>query len=170
MTRLPNSRRLAAWLVAAAAVLVAVVLVGRWERNRNVHAQNVRMEAVYRKATADGFVSRLLDGYRLDWSFDCLLYHAPGHPKDISDYELCFDPNGRLVQTVDRSSGTPSFADLHSEPSRTAVRVPVPRILAAFKALGGSKDPRLAGVGLHQATLPVRFADIGVVGPPPPTH
>lgn len=169
MTSLSRPRRRAAAAgVAVVVALVAIVAVGRWEHNRNVAAQNARMEAVYRVATAGGIVSSRLDGYRLAWTFDCLLYHPVGKPEDSSAFELCFDPYGRLIETIDRSSDSPSFGDLHAEPSRSAVRVPVPRILAAIKALGGRKDPRLAGTGLDRTTLPVHFSDVGVASPPPP--
>lgn len=157
-------------LVAAALVLLAgLALLGRWERDRNAAAQNHAMRSVYDVATSRGLDSTLLDAYRLDMQFDCLLYHPVGRPQDVAAYELCFDPHGRLVQTIDRHTGSPTFATLHEQPSLAAVRVPVHRLMAIFAARGVlATDPRFAGVGSDAPALPLVNGDTGAFAFPKP--
>ncbi|HVS85728.1 MAG TPA: hypothetical protein VHD91_08850, partial [Gaiellaceae bacterium] len=95
------------------------------------------------------------------YRFDCLLYSPPGHPRLISAYEICFDPDGRLVQTIDRHTGTPHFASLLEQPSSATFRVPVPRLIALFRRLGVFGDDRLAGKQDETTTLPTIDADSG---------
>lgn len=146
----------------AFAALVSLPFVGRWERNRNAAVQNRAMDAVFRRATSDGLVSRRLWRYRLNWSFDCLVYKAQSDPTATSGLELCFDPRGRLIETIDRVSGTAHFGSLIEQPTLATLTVPVPTLLRAFAAAGAFRDPRLAGVSPARLTsLPVGFYDIG---------
>lgn len=151
-------------LVSALALLfvgAALVVVGRWERGLNADRQNAEMAAVFHTATAKGVVSPLLDFYRLTPAADCLLYHPPGRPTEYSDYELCFDAEGRLVETIDRHTGLARFGSLLESPSLATLTVPVPTLVAALGALGAAHDPRLAGTGLG-AGLPLGFDDHGL--------
>ena len=158
------SRRRLVTVVALALVALAVAAaVGRWERQRNAGAQNREMAVVYRLATSDGLISPRLHFYRLFYEFDCLVYGQAGRPVAVSAYELCFDPQGRLVETIDRRTSTPVFGTLRTDPSLATLTVPVPRLLAALRALGAAKDDRLAGVSLHGSELPVGFPDRGAL-------
>jgi hypothetical protein len=152
----------------ALVLLVVLPFVGRWERSRNASRQNARMEAVYRTATVDGLDSPLLDRYRLDRTFDCLLYHPVGRPIDVAAYELCFDRVGRLVETIDRDTGNPTFGSLVEQPELATLRVPPHEILAALAAhrvmIG---DPRMSGVSVDSPVLPTGFNDLGAFGFPP---
>ncbi len=163
------SRRLGLPLVAvAAAALVGLVFVGRWEQRHNAANQNARMKSVFRLATSDGLLSRRLDAYRLASSFDCLLYAPPGDPTATSGLELCFDSQGRLVQTIDRRQATPRFASLQEQPSLATVRVPVPKLEHLLVATGiYARDPRLKGAPLEPSHLPIASSgDVGVFGVP----
>lgn len=156
-------------VVPALALVVGLVFLGRWEEHHNAAVQNARMAAVYRLATSDGLISKRLYAYRLDWRFDCLVYSPPGRPSETNALELCFDPQGRLVETIDRRTPSPTFGSLREQPSLATVRVPVRRLLAALAALHAFQyDSRLAGVSRDRSTLPVRFDDLGAFhfGPP----
>lgn len=154
--------RIAVLASAAVVALGALVFVGRWERDRHAHAVNAEMKAVYTRATGDGLVSHLLGGYRLDSTFDCLVYAPADKPSASAGLELCFDQNGRLVQAIDRADGAPRFYTLQEQPSLATFRVPVPNLMKAFIATGAFSDPRLVGVSPHRSTLPVGNPDIGV--------
>lgn len=154
--------RIAVLALAAVVGLGALVLIGRWERDRHAHGVNAAMKAVYARATADGLVSHHLGGYRLDSTFDCLVYAPADKPSASAGLELCFDEDGRLVQAIDRAHGSPRFYSLQEQPSLATVRVPVPKLLKAFVAIGAFADPRLVGVSPHRSTLPVGTPDIGV--------
>lgn len=152
----------------ALAVLVGLAFLGRWEQRHNAANQNARMAAVYRLATSDGLLSRRLDAYRLASAFDCLLYAPPGDPKATSGLELCFDGQGRLVQTIDRRQATPRFASLQEQPSLATVRVPVPQLEHVLVATGVyARDPRLKGAPLGPTHLPISSSgDVGVFAVP----
>ncbi|MGH3049088.1 MAG: hypothetical protein ACRDLK_02940 [Gaiellaceae bacterium] len=165
-------RRTGAVAGVAVVALVALAFVGRWERGRNASSQNGQMRAVFDVATSRGLDSRLLDEYRLDFAFDCLLYHPAGRPADVAAYELCFDRRGRLVETIDRHTGTPRFASLHEQPALSDLRIPVPRLMAILAARGAPQaDPRLASVSADASTLPLASGDEGAFRfpKPPPT-
>lgn len=154
-------RKPLAGLLGALALLAAFVAVGRWERGRNAAIQNDHMLAVYRSATAQGLDSPLLDRYRLDLRFDCLLYHPRSRPADVSAYELCFDAQGRLVQAIDRSSGSPHFWSLLEQPSLATFRVPVRLLVDTLVVRGASKtDPRLRAWKASMG-LPLGIDDVG---------
>jgi hypothetical protein len=162
MSIVRSHRRLAAGIAVAAVLLAALVAVGRWERSRHARSENARMAAVFRLATVDGLNSRLLDGYRLSNPYDCLLYHPPGKPLETSAYEVCFDAHGRLVQTIDRDSGTAQIGSLLEQPSLATLRVPVRSILQIFVSRGLTKaDARLHGITAGMPTLPISSGDIG---------
>jgi hypothetical protein len=145
--------------LVALALLGVAVLVGRWEMRRHAADENTRMAVVYRAATARGLRSGSLDAYRLAPAFDCLVYSAPAGPYAL---ELCFDPQGRLVETIDRRGARPSIASLREQPSLATLRVPTRRLLSAFAAARAFRDRRLAGVSVHRGTLPVGFSDDGL--------
>jgi hypothetical protein len=161
--------RIGAGIAGALVVLALLVVVGRWERNRNAARQNARMEAVYRTATAQGLDSPLLDRYRLDLQADCLLYHPPGRPQDNAAYELCFDAQGRLVETIDRHTGKPQFASLREQPGLAAIRVrpaAIDRILVRRGVF--ALDPRIKGETPDPNALTLVNGDMGAFAFPRP--
>lgn len=155
-------RKVALVIAGAVALLVVLAFVGRWEGNRNVRVQNARMRAVWDVATSDGFFSSRAKLYRLDEFFDCITYSPRGRPQDYSAYELCFDRQGRLVQTIDRHTGTPVFSSLLEEPSRAAIRVPIPTIYRDFERVGICKDHRLVEWPCRPDAIPTTNGDQGL--------
>ena len=112
------SRRAA--LVAAAAVvaLVLLVLVGRHEGGRHADEENRGIERIRR--LVGPLDSPPPDMYRLLSKFSCLLWRRDGNRRAL---ELCFDREGRVVEAIDRRSGTPRISSLREDPSAATVRV-----------------------------------------------
>jgi hypothetical protein len=152
--------------LVALAVLAGFAILGRWERTRNARIQNEQMAAVFMRATSDGLASHRLDRYRLGWTIDCLTYVPRREPTALGGLELCFDREGRLVETIDRLSGTPHFASLQEAPGLSTIRVPVPRLLATFERAAGGRDPRLRGLPTNVSRLPTQNYDNGAIDIP----
>jgi len=110
-------RRVIAMTVAAVAVLVVAVVVGRWERQRWVGSQVRGMERV--RAAIGPLDSPNLIGYRVLPAFDCLVYRRPANPYAL---ELCVDSAGRVVEAVDRRHGR-AYYTLQAEPTASTFRV-----------------------------------------------
>jgi hypothetical protein len=75
-----------------------------------------------------------LDQYRyLSFDMQCLLYRR-GH--DPFARELCFDPQGRVIETIDRRTAPkPRIHSLRDDPTRSSVhrdRAEVSRLLHEF--------------------------------------
>jgi hypothetical protein len=113
-----SGRRLPAVAVAALAALVLLVVVGRWERQRRTDEETAGMERVVRAVgSLDGPDLR---GFRYFQHFQCLAYRRPEHPIAL---ELCVDPDGRVVEAIDRRSGEPEIWSLRDDPTVSDVRV-----------------------------------------------
>src|SRR5438552_2927869 len=114
------SRRWVVVLAVAVAVLIALVPLGRWERNRHADSELDGMRRVAALIGPLGGPS--LDAYRVDVGFgmDCLLYRRGANRYAL---ELCFDKQGRLVEAIDRrGSGDPTISSLREDPSASTVR------------------------------------------------
>jgi hypothetical protein len=61
-----------------------------------------------------------LAGYRRLGTFDCLLYRRGSDPFAL---EVCVDPGGRVVETIDRRQGDPRVWSLREDRVHSAVRV-----------------------------------------------
>jgi hypothetical protein len=107
-------------LLAAVAVLVAValVVVGRWEGRREVRREARGFHVVQR------LVGRLdsptLSGFRVLPGFDCLTYRRGAN---VYALELCVDPQGRVVEAIDRRSIARRIWSLRFDPSASTDRV-----------------------------------------------
>lgn len=101
-----------------AVVLAALVGIGRWEGSRAAVAQVRGMERV--RALIRPLDSPTLSGYRVQPGFDCLVYRRGSNPYAL---ELCVDPQGRVVETIDRRRFHRVISDLHYEPSASTLRV-----------------------------------------------
>ena len=106
--------------VAAAAVLALalLVVVGRHERSRHAAAENRKIAQLRR--LVGPLDSPSLDAFRLLPQFSCLLYERNGNRFAL---ELCVDARGRVVEAIDRRSGTPRISSLREDPSAATVRV-----------------------------------------------
>jgi hypothetical protein len=104
--------------VAAVAVLVALVLVGRWERSRQIDRQLRGFREV--QALIGPLDSPSLAGFRVLPGFDCLTYRRGGNPLAL---EICVDQQGRVVETADRRRPHRRFWTLTDDPTASTDRV-----------------------------------------------
>jgi hypothetical protein len=106
--------------IAAAALVVAValVLVGRLEASRHADRQN---EGIAKVNQAVGPLdSPSLEGFRFLARFQCLVYRRGANEFAL---ELCVDPEGRVVEAIDRRSGKTRWWSLREDPGAATVRV-----------------------------------------------
>ena len=120
-------------VVAVAIVLLGLlVVVGRWEGRRHADKQNAK---ILRIREAVGRLDRPRPtGFRILNPFSCLTYGRDGNKYAL---ELCVDGAGRVVEAIDRRSGTPRIASLREDPGAATVRVDraeVDRLLGSFGA------------------------------------
>jgi hypothetical protein len=126
--------RLSLGAAAIVVFLAILVAIGRWEGHRHADSEN-RGIARIRRAVGP-IDSRSLSAFRLLPSFSCLLYTRGG---DRFALELCVDGQGRVVEAIDRRSGTPHISSLREDPSAATVRVNRPevdRLIAKLQAEG----------------------------------
>jgi hypothetical protein len=112
------TRRVA--LIGAAVVLVlgGLVVVGRWERSSRAEEQSRGME---RLVTEVGPLDNpSLTAFRYFSNFQCLAYRR--RPVRLA-LELCVDWDGRVVEAIDRRSGSPRIWSLRDDRTRSSVRV-----------------------------------------------
>lgn len=110
-------RRLSAVAVGVA-VLGALVPLGRWERARAARDEMAGMRRTL--ALVGPLDSSSLSGYRLLPGFDCLTYRRGTNPFAL---ELCVDPSGRLVETIDRRTAARHISSLRADPTRSTIRL-----------------------------------------------
>ncbi|MFL5935870.1 MAG: hypothetical protein ACJ744_15930 [Gaiellaceae bacterium] len=109
--------------VTLVAVFALLVAVGRWEERRAANKELAGMRIVVDAIGGDIRSSRLA-GYRYGPP-DCLAYHD--HLMLLA-LQLCFDAQGRLVETVDRRPDQPRYSSLEYKPSLSTIRFPRPEI------------------------------------------
>jgi hypothetical protein len=107
-------------VVAAAAVLVGI---GRWEQHRAARSEMAGMRSVLAAIGGD-IDSKRLSGYRYGPP-NCLAYHDKTM---LLALQLCFDSEGRLIQSVDRRPDQPRYSSLEYEPSLSTIRFPPAQI------------------------------------------
>ena len=134
--------------VAVVVILVAVP-VGRWEERR-ANAAQARGATALLAAIGDPIASPLRDAHRLSWSADCLLYR---NGEDPFAMELCFDAQGRLVEAIDRRSGSSRIWSFRPEPAASPLRIDPERLFAAFRAAGAFPES-----AAYPGSLPMRFS------------
>jgi hypothetical protein len=113
-----NARRIGLVAVAAVAIAVVLVVVGRWERSHRAHVQNAGMRRVL--GEVGPLDNPTLHDFRFLSSFQCLLYTRGKNPFAL---EICADPQGRVVETIDRRGNGPKIWSLRDDPTRSTVRI-----------------------------------------------
>jgi len=114
------SRRWIVGGVVALAVLLLLIPVGRWERNRHAHTQ---LAGIRRVLAAIGPLDQpSLDAYRVGVGpgMDCLLYKRGSNPFAL---ELCFDGAGRVIEAIDRTGSSPRISSIREDPSASNIHV-----------------------------------------------
>jgi hypothetical protein len=105
-------RRASLLIGATIAILAVLVIVGRWERTRQIDDQAAGMRRIL------GLIGPLdnptLAGFRVLPAFDCLTYERGGNGLAL---EICVDSAGRVVQAIDRRTAHRRFWTLQFEPS-----------------------------------------------------
>jgi hypothetical protein len=146
-------------LVAAGAVVAALVMVvaGRWEGRREARLENARIQETMKIIGSD--LSRHLTAYRPTPSFTCLVYGRSDRP---FEYEICLDPQGRVIEALDRSLGL-RIGSLRYEPSLATHRIEPQRALMALRARAPKSFPPSlrvlpTGPDLGPVVLPTRGA------------
>jgi hypothetical protein len=126
-------RRLVLLALAVIAALVALVFVGRWEGRRHARSELAGMRKTL--AAVGPLDNGTLTAYRIDIDskFDCLIYKRGSNRLAL---ELCFDRTGRLVETIDRRSGTPKISSLREDPAASTIRVDWAEVVRLLKRLG----------------------------------
>ena len=112
------SRRVIVGVVVVLLAALAVVAVGRWERDRHADRENDGIERVY-DAVGD-LDGPTLEGFRFLEEFQCLIYGRDGRTFAL---ELCVDWDGRVVEGIDRRGDDVKISSLREDPDRARVRV-----------------------------------------------
>lgn len=102
---MPSPRRALLAAAALAALVGALVALGRWESDRAAHAEVQRMERI-RALVGPRLDAPTLSNFRLEpeLGFDCLIYRVGTNEYGL---ELCIDKSGRLIEALDRRFGEP---------------------------------------------------------------
>jgi hypothetical protein len=108
-------------------VLLLLIPVGRWERNRRAGNE---LTGIRRVLAAIGPLDQpSLDAYRVGVgpAMDCLLYKRGSNPFAL---ELCFDGAGRVIEAIDRTGSSPRISSVREDPSASTIRIDLARALA----------------------------------------
>jgi hypothetical protein len=123
------------WLAiagVAALVLLLLIPVGRWERNR--HARN-ELAGIRRVLAAIGPIDQSsLDAYRVGVGpgMDCLLYKRGSNPFAL---EFCFDGAGRVIEAIDRTGSSPRISSIREDPTASDIHVDRTKVLALISRM-----------------------------------
>jgi hypothetical protein len=113
-----STRRLIALGAAALLVLLLLVPIGRWERDRRADDELRGMRSVL--AAIGDLDSPTLKGFRVLANFDCLLYERGENEFAL---ELCVDDDGRVVEAIDRRGDEPRIWSLRDDPASSELTV-----------------------------------------------
>lgn len=105
-------------VLVAALVLVGLVPIGAWERERRADHESEGMRSLLEDVGQ--LDSQDLRGFRIFANFDCLVYERGRNDFAL---ELCVDDSGRVVEAIDRRDGTAEVWSLRDDPSRSEVVV-----------------------------------------------
>lgn len=110
--------RLLGGAVAALAAAVVLVATGRWERANHADQEMAGMRNLVQ--AVGPLDSPDLVGFRYFKHFQCLAYERPQHGIAL---ELCVDPDGRVIEAIDRRSGELQVWSLREDPTASEVHV-----------------------------------------------
>ena len=104
----------------AVVVLLALIPIGRWERDRHARDELAGIRGVL--AAIGPLDQSSLDAYRVGVGpgMDCLLYKRGRNPFAL---ELCFDGAGRVIEAIDRRGGSPRISSIREDPSASNIHV-----------------------------------------------
>ena len=137
------NRRYLAVAAAGVLALVALVLLGRWERGQRAETQVAGMERVLE--AVGPLDNRSLTAFRYFNDFQCLVYRRARIRLAL---EVCFDGDGRLIEAIDRRSGDSEIWSLRDDPTRSTLRVDRARV-----------DRLLLRMGVPSGYLPTNPGD-----------
>lgn len=146
--------RIALTLAALLLVAVALALLGRWEGDRAVHRELREMRRVLH-LVGPTLTARTPSAYRPAETFACLDYRTS--EEEPYGLELCFDAEGRLVETIDRRGGGIRTGSLREEPEASTIRVGVDTVLSVLRAAAPKHFPATVD------ELPVGGPDLGPI-------
>lgn len=135
-------------------VVVALPLVGRWEGDRAVRRELREMRRVV-AVVGPALEYRAASAYRPAEKFACLSYRTS--KADPFGLELCFDAEGRLVETIDRRGSGLRVGSLREQPKASTIRVSLDRVIGVLRVVAPKEFP--AGVG----ELPIGGPDLGPI-------
>jgi hypothetical protein len=124
-------RRLAVAIAAGALLLAALVPLGRWEGERHARAEVRGMARTL--ALIRTLEPPALSGYRVQPDFDCLVYRQGANPFAL---EVCFDAEGRVVETVDRRRFERRIHSLREDRGASTLRVDRAEIDRLLRRMG----------------------------------
>ena len=116
---------------ACAAALLALIPLGRWERSERAEEQVAGMRTVL--AAVGRLDDPSLSAFRVLTNFRCLLYKRGRNPFAL---ELCVDREGRLIEAIDRRSGSPQFWSLRDDPTRSTIQLDRCRVDRLLRRMG----------------------------------
>lgn len=137
-----SRRRIA--VAAGVVVLIGLVPVGRWERSHRAEAQVDGMSRVL--GEVGPLDNPTLTAFRYFNTFQCLVYRRSGRRLAL---ELCFDGDGRLIEAIDRRSGSPHIWSLRDDRTRSTIHTDRAEIDRLLHRMGVPSDylPTHPGAG-----------------------
>jgi hypothetical protein len=126
------SRRASA-IVALVLVGAALVLVGRWEAQRQTDAQVRGLERI--RAAVGRVDSPLLSTVRSSPGYDCLNYRRGAERFAL---ELCVNAEGKVLDASDRRGETPLVYSLRLDPSAGSPVIPLGELRRALARKRGT--------------------------------
>ncbi len=146
--------RIALLLAALVLVALALVLLGRWEDDRAVRREVREMRRVL-DLVGPTLIARTPSAYRPAETFACLDYRTS--KEQPYGLELCFDSEGRLVETIDRRGSGIRVGSLREQPEASTIRVGVETVLSALRAAAPKQFPATVD------ELPIGEPDLGPI-------
>lgn len=123
--------RRGAVLAAALVAIGALVALGRWEEARALERERAQLDAAYTLVGRD-IATPYLSGHRVA-DLDCLYYAIEKKRHAVT---LCFDDQGRLVESADRRGPEVKYSSVRLHPESAPVVVDVARLRRLLREIG----------------------------------